>query len=160
LLDAAKGWLPVVLVRWLGKPYGLEEGTEALVALAAFAGHLAPVFFRFQGGKGVATAAGVLLGIDAVLGLAVLLTWIVVAYVWRYSSLAALASAGLAPVYYLLGDRVGWYADRSILLAIFLMAMALAYRHLDNINRLLGGTEPRIGGAKASPSAHPSPRKR
>ena len=93
LLDAAKGWLPVVLVRWFGAPYGLEEGTQALVGLAAFVGHLWPVFFRFQGGKGVATALGVLLGFSGWLGLATAATWLIIAFFFRYSSLAALVAA-------------------------------------------------------------------
>ncbi|MET0211059.1 MAG: glycerol-3-phosphate 1-O-acyltransferase PlsY, partial [Burkholderiaceae bacterium] len=90
LFDALKGYLPVVLVLRYGAPYGMEEGTAALVGLAAFIGHLWPVFFRFEGGKGVATAAGVLLAINPWLGLAVLLTWIVMAVLFRYSSLASL----------------------------------------------------------------------
>ena len=91
LLDAAKGWLPVALVRWFGEPYGLGDGTVALVALGAFLGHLYPVFFRFQGGKGVATALGVLVGIDWLLGLATAATWLILAFFFRYSSLASLA---------------------------------------------------------------------
>jgi len=98
LLDAAKGWLPVALVHWFGKPYGLEAGTLALVGLGAFLGHLYPVFFRFQGGKGVATALGVLLGLDLVLGLATAATWLIMAFFFRYSSLASLAAAVFAPV--------------------------------------------------------------
>ena len=97
LLDAAKGWLPVVLVRWYGAPYGLEDGTQAMVGLAAFVGHLWPVFFRFQGGKGVATALGVLVGFSLWLGLATAATWLIVAFFFRYSSLASLASAGAGP---------------------------------------------------------------
>ena len=106
LLDAVKGWLPVVLVRWFGKPYGMEDGTIALVGLAAFLGHLWPVFFRFEGGKGVATALGVLLGISGWLGLATALTWVIVAFFFRYSSLASLVAAVFAPVYYLLDSGV------------------------------------------------------
>ena len=97
-LDAAKGWLPVALVRWFGEPYGLGDGTVALVALGAFLGHLYPVFFRFQGGKGVATALGVLVGIDWLLGLATAATWLIIAFFFRYSSLASLAAALFAPV--------------------------------------------------------------
>ena len=107
LLDAAKGWLPVVLVSWFGKPYGLDDGTVALVGLAAFLGHLYPVFFRFEGGKGVATALGVLFGISWLLGLATALTWLIIAFFFRYSSLASLVAAVFAPVYYLFGDRRG-----------------------------------------------------
>src|SRR3954471_23843775 len=97
LLDALKGFLPVALVQFWGDRYGLGEGTVALVALAAFLGHLWPVFFRFQGGKGVATAAGVLLGINPWLGAATLLTWLIIAAFFRYSSLAAIVSAVFAP---------------------------------------------------------------
>ena len=97
LMDAVKGWVPVMLVKLHGPAYGLGDGTLALVALGAFLGHLWPVFFRFQGGKGVATAAGVLIGLQPLLGLATALTWVTVAYVSRYSSLAALAASVLAP---------------------------------------------------------------
>ena len=115
LLDALKGWLPVMLVRWFGKPYGLEEGTLAMVGLAAFLGHLYPVFFRFVGGKGVATALGVLVGISPLLGLAVAASWLIMAYFFRYSSLASLSAAVFAPVYYIFGDRVAWFLDKSVL---------------------------------------------
>lgn len=148
LLDAAKGWLPVVLVQWFGKPYGLGDGTVALVGLAAFLGHLYPVFFKFEGGKGVATALGVLLGISGWLGLATALTWLIVAFFFRYSSLASLAAAAFAPVYYLFGDRVVWYAERPVTLAILVMGLFLAWRHRENINRLLAGTESRLGSKK------------
>jgi len=148
LLDAAKGWLPVVLVRWFGKPYGLEDGTVALVGLAAFAGHLFPVFFRFVGGKGVATALGVLVGISWIMGLAVGVTWLLVAYFFRYSSLASLAAAGLAPVYYLFGDGEAWYMNKWILLSITLMAALLFWRHAENITRLVKGKEARLGAKK------------
>lgn len=148
LLDAAKGWLPVALVRWYGKPYGLEDGAVAMVGLAAFAGHLFPVFFRFQGGKGVATALGVLLGIDWLLGLATAATWLIVAWFSRYSSLASLVAALFAPVYYVFGDGVAWYTEKSILLAIAVMALLLVWRHALNISRLVKGTESRLGKKK------------
>ena len=145
LLDAAKGWLPVVLVKWFGKPYGLDEGTVAMVGLAAFAGHLYPVFFKFVGGKGVATALGVLLGVSGILGLATLLTWVIMAYFFRYSSLASLTAALFAPVYYVFGDGVAWYMGTEILLAISIMSLLLIYRHAENIGRLAKGTESRLG---------------
>ncbi|MGY8904323.1 MAG: glycerol-3-phosphate 1-O-acyltransferase PlsY [Burkholderiales bacterium] len=145
LLDTAKGWLPVLLVKWFGAAYGLGEATLAMVGLAAFMGHVFPVFFRFQGGKGVATALGVLLGFEWILGLATVATWLMVAYFFRYSSLASLVAAGFAPVYYLFGDKVAWYIDKSILLAIFAMALMLAVRHGENINRLLAGKESKLG---------------
>lgn len=156
LLDAAKGWLPVVLVRWYGAPYGLEEGTQGLVGLAAFVGHLWPVFFRFQGGKGVATALGVLVGFSFWLGLATAATWLIVAFFFRYSSLASLASALFAPVYYLMFGGVVWDTERAIAAAIVVMSALLAWRHKDNMARLIKGTESRLGSKKAAASAAPA----
>ena len=149
LLDALKGWLPVVLVKWLGADYGLGGGTVAAVGLAAFLGHLYPVFFGFKGGKGVATAAGVLIGISWLLGLATLATWLIVAYFSRYSSLASLAAAVFSPLYYLFGDRAAWYVDKGIMVMLVVISALLIYRHRDNINKLLKGTESRLG-AKAA----------
>jgi acyl phosphate:glycerol-3-phosphate acyltransferase len=149
LLDALKGFLPVLAVKLYGPRYGLEEGTMALAGLAAFAGHLWPVFFRFKGGKGVATFIGVVFGIDVVLGLATGATWLIIAFFFRYSSLASLVSAVFAPAYYLLGDRVAWYADAAVGVALASMAMLLAWRHRGNISRLLQGKEARLGTAKA-----------
>lgn len=148
LLDALKGWLPVVLVKVYGKPYGLEEGSVALVGLAAFLGHLYPVFFRFVGGKGVATALGVVAGINPLLGLAVAASWLIVAFFFRYSSLASLVAAGFAPVYYAFGHGVAWVADPWVLLCLVGMAALLAWRHAENIRRLLQGTESRLGQKK------------
>lgn len=145
LLDAAKGWLPVMLVKWFGKPYGLEEGTMALVGLAAFVGHLYPVFFNFVGGKGVATAAGVLLGISWVLGLAAGATWLIMAYFFRYSSLASLTAAVFAPVYYIFGDGVAWYLNKGVMFSLCIMSLLLIYRHAENIGRLIKGKESRLG---------------
>ena len=149
LLDALKGWLPVVLVKWLGADYGLGGGTVAAVGLAAFLGHLYPVFFGFKGGKGVATAAGVLIGVSWVLGLATLATWLIVAYFSRYSSLASLAAAVFSPLYYLFGDRAAWYVDKRIVMTLVVISALLIYRHRENINKLLKGTESRLG-AKAA----------
>ena len=149
LLDGAKGWLPVALIAWYGKPYGMFEGTMATAGLAAFLGHLFPVFFRFQGGKGVATALGVLLGFNWILGLAAAASWLVIAVFFRYSSLASLVAAVFAPVYYIFGDGVAWYLDKSLLLAMVVMALLLAWRHAANINRLLKGTESKLGAKKA-----------
>ena len=148
LLDGLKGWLPVELVKWFGKDYGLEDGTMAAVAFAAFLGHLFPVFFKFKGGKGVATAAGVLLGIDWLLGLATLATWVIVAFFTRYSSAASMASAAFAPLFYLLGDRGPWYTERSVLLAIFMMGLLLVIRHRENINKLVSGKESKLSFGK------------
>lgn len=150
LLDGAKGWLPVALIGWYGKPYGMLEGTMAMAGLAAFLGHLFPVFFRFQGGKGVATALGVLLGFNWILGLAAALSWLIIAFFFRYSSLASLVAAAFAPVYYILGDGVAWYMDNSLLLAMGVMALFLVWRHAANINRLFKGTESRLGRKKTS----------
>ncbi|OSZ65504.1 glycerol-3-phosphate 1-O-acyltransferase PlsY [Hydrogenophaga sp. IBVHS2] len=148
LLDAFKGWLPVVLVQGWGEPYGLGAGTVALVGLAAFLGHLFPVFFRFQGGKGVATAAGVILAFNPWLGLASLATWIIVAYFFRFSSLAAIVTAVFAPAYFLLGRGVAWDAPGVMVLALAVMGVLLIWRHAENINRLLAGTESRLGAKK------------
>lgn len=145
LLDAFKGWLPVALVGWYGPAYGLGEAVLAAVGLAAFLGHLYPLFFRFAGGKGVATAAGVLLGLHWALGLAVLLTWLLVAYFSRYSSLSALISALAAPLIYLLGDRALWYTDPAVLGLLVLMSALLIWRHRRNIGNLIRGQESRIG---------------
>ena len=151
LLDGLKGWLPVMLVKWYGKDFGMEDATMAAVAFAAFLGHLFPVFFGFKGGKGVATAAGVLLGIDWLLGLATLATWLIIAFFTRYSSLASMVSAAFAPIFYLMGDRAAWYAERSVLLAIFMMGLLLVVRHKDNINKLVSGKESRLNFGKSPP---------
>ncbi len=148
LLDAAKGWLPVALVRWFGPAWGLESGTLALVGLGAFLGHLYPVFFRFEGGKGVATALGVLLGLDGVLGLATAATWVIMAYFFRYSSLASLTAAVFAPLYYIFGDGLAWQMQGPVLLAVSIMPLLLIYRHAENIGRLARGTESKIGQKK------------
>jgi glycerol-3-phosphate acyltransferase PlsY len=148
LLDALKGWLPVVAVAWWGEPYGLGDGTVALVGLAAFLGHLYPVFFRFQGGKGVATAAGVIIGFQPWLGLAALLTWVIVAYFFRYSSLASIVTAVFAPAFYLFGDRVAWSAPGVMVLSLAVMGVLLVWRHAENINRLLAGKESKLGAKK------------
>ena len=150
LLDGLKGWLPVVLVKWFGSDYGLGDGTVAAVGLAAFLGHLYPVFFQFKGGKGVATAAGVLLGIGWVLGVATLATWLIVAFFSRYSSLASIAAAVFAPLFYLLGDRAAWYVDKNIVIALVVMSALLLYRHRENINKLIKGTESRLGASKSA----------
>lgn len=148
LLDAVKGWLPVWAVLTWGESYGLGDGTVALVGLAAFVGHLWPVFFRFQGGKGVATAAGVIIAYNPWLGLASLGTWLIVAYFFRYSSLAAIVTAVFAPAFYLFGDGVAWRAPGVVVLSLAVIAVLLVWRHAENINRLLAGTESRIGAKK------------
>lgn len=155
LFDALKGYFPVLLTKWYGPAWGLDDQAIALVAFAAFAGHLWPVFFRFQGGKGVATAAGVLFGVEPLLGLATLLTWLMVAFVFRYSSLAALAASVLSPAIYLWGSQVGdivlWQTSGPELLAVAAMSALLLLRHKDNILRLMAGQESKIGAKKEAP---------
>lgn len=148
LLDGLKGWLPVVLVKGSGAEYGLGDSAVAAVALAAFVGHLYPVFFQFKGGKGVATAAGVVLGISGVLGLATLATFGIVVFFSRYVSLASMAAAVFAPFFYLLGDRAAWNVDKAIVLALLAIAGLLVYRHRENIGKLLRGAESRLGAGK------------
>jgi len=145
LLDAFKGWLPVAAVQTWGAAYGLEAGSVALVGLAAFLGHLYPVFFRFVGGKGVATALGVVLAVNPVLGAATGFTWLLIAFFFRYSSLAALIAAVFVPVYYLMGDGVAWRADNRIALALVVISALLIWRHAENLSRLVKGTESKIG---------------
>ncbi len=153
-LDALKGYVPVALAVYLGPKYGLGDGTVAMVALAAFLGHLWPVFFRFKGGKGVATAAGVLLALNPWLGVATLATWLIIAAFFRYSSLASLVAAAFAPFYQALIWDVG--ADAAV---IGLMSLLLVWRHRANIARLIAGTESRLGG-KAREVAPRQPRAR
>lgn len=138
--DAAKGWLAVWLAVKYGPQYGLGEDGIALVAIAVFLGHLWPVFFKFVGGKGVATALGVLLGINIWLGLATLATWLIVAYAFRYSSLAALIASIFAPFYYGL-----LFGVDPILFAVAAMSGLLLYRHGSNIANLMAGKESKIG---------------
>jgi glycerol-3-phosphate acyltransferase PlsY len=141
--DCVKGWFAVWLAQKYGPQYGVEDSGIALVALAVFVGHLWPVFFRFAGGKGVATALGVLLGINVWLGVATLVTWLAVAYAFRYSSLAALIASVFAPFYYGL-----LFGVDAILLAVLAMSGLLIYRHGKNIGNLLAGKESRIGSKK------------
>jgi len=152
--DALKGYVPVLLAQAYGERFGLGDATVALVGLAAFLGHLWPVFFRFQGGKGVATAAGVLLAFNPWLGLATLATWIIIAAFFRYSSLASIVAAVFAPFYQLLIWDEGWIA-----LAIAVMSLLLIWRHGANIRKLLAGTESKLGqkAAAAHPSTHHHP---
>jgi acyl phosphate:glycerol-3-phosphate acyltransferase len=134
--DAAKGWVAVMLAKHLA----LGDVQIALIALAVFLGHLFPVFLKFKGGKGVATALGVLLALNAWLGLAVLATWLLIALVLRYSSLAALTAAFLAPIYAILLGLPRTWAAASVA-----MSLLLIWRHKRNIRNLLTGQESRIG---------------
>jgi glycerol-3-phosphate acyltransferase PlsY len=140
LLDALKGFVPVILVKAFGAPYGLDEGTLALVALAALLGHVWPIFFKFRGGKGVATAAGVLLGLNPWLGLATLATWVIIAAFSRYSSLAAIVAAVFAPFYQILV-----WGGGPVAAAVAVMGALLVWRHRANIQKLLKGTESKLG---------------
>lgn len=144
--DGLKGFVAVFAARQLAPVLGAVDWTIAAAALAVFIGHLYPVFHRFQGGKGVATAAGVLLALDWRLGVGTLATWIIIVVFLRYSSLAALVAALFAPLgaAYLLG----WQPA----LAVGAMSALLVWRHQGNIARLLAGTEPRLGQKKANPS--------
>lgn len=149
LFDAVKGWVPVVWVLNHGAAFDLGQATAAAAGLAAFLGHLYPIFFRFQGGKGVATALGVLMGVSPLLGLGVALTWMGVAWFFRYSSLAALLAAVLAPVYYALAaDVLWWNFNGAIFGLLCVMGILLVWRHRDNVNRLLAGTESKLGSKK------------
>jgi glycerol-3-phosphate acyltransferase PlsY len=149
LLDAIKGWLPVALILTFGQPYGLGAGVAALAGLAAFLGHLYPVFFGFKGGKGVATAVGVLIGVNGLLALATVGTFVIVVYFSRYVSLASMVAAVFAPMFYLFGDGVAWQAAGAEVFCLSVMALLLVWRHRENINRLLAGTESKLGAKKA-----------
>jgi len=145
--DAGKGWLAVLLASlYLGEPAAAGVGAP-LAGLAAFLGHLFPLFHRFQGGKGVATAAGVLLGISPWLGLGTLATWGAIAGFFRISSLAALTAAVFAPLY------AWWlFGLRPVFPVVLAIALLLVWRHRGNVARLLAGTESRIGGKSDAPS--------
>ena len=142
--DLLKGLVAVLAVKWLAARWGYGDGTVALAALAVFVGHLFPVFHRFQGGKGVATAAGVLMAIHPAVGGATLLTWLIIAFFFRLSSLAALVSAVFAPLWYGL-----LFGVDAIAMAIAMMSALLIWRHRANIANLMAGRESRIGQKKA-----------
>ena len=141
--DAFKGWFAVYLAQTYAQRYDVGEAGIALAAIAVFLGHLYPVFFRFQGGKGVATALGVLIAIDLHLGLATLATWLIIAIFFRFSSLAAIVSAVFAVFFH-----AAYWALGLTTLAIGAMSVLLVWRHRANIGKLLAGTEARLG-AKA-----------
>jgi len=153
--DALKGYLPVLLTLLYGQRWGVGENAAAFVGLAAFAGHLWPLYFGLRGGKGVATAAGVLMAINPWLGVATLASWVIVAAFFRYSSLASLVAAAFAPFY----QALIWGVEPA-LLAIIVMSLLLVWRHEGNIRKLLAGTESRLGQkGKSGKPAHPAPRK-
>ncbi|MFV0284092.1 MAG: glycerol-3-phosphate 1-O-acyltransferase PlsY [Castellaniella sp.] len=146
--DAAKGWLAVALAAWVVRQGLLPEAAIPLAGLGAFLGHLYPLFLGFRGGKGVATALGVLLALQPWLALATAATWLIVALVTRYSSLAAILAAVFAPFYYILGDKVAWHADPLTIVVIVFISVLLLSRHRANIDRLLAGKESKIGSKK------------
>lgn len=138
--DAAKGWLAVFLAQHFAQAYGVSDAGIAGVALAVFLGHVFPVFFSFQGGKGVATALGILLALNVWMGLAVLASWLLAAFMWRISSLSALLASVLAPLYGLV------FLESAVLRAAVLgLAVLLIWRHQSNIRNLLAGKEGAIG---------------
>lgn len=145
--DGGKGWLAVFLAaRYAG--YGVDATGVAICAAAVFLGHLFPVFFGFKGGKGVSTAGGILLAINPWLGLATVATWIVIAVVFRYSSLAAVVAAVFAPLYYFF-----LFGAREMLPALILMSALLLWRHKTNLLNLVAGKEGRIGERKTGEAA-------
>lgn len=141
--DGFKGWLAVWLAIKLGPSFGIDDNAVALVAIAVFIGHLWPVFFKFVGGKGVATALGVLLALNPWLGLATLATWVIIAFAFRYSSLAALIASVFAPFYCFL-----MFGLNIKLAAVVVMSALLVYRHYQNILNLINGKESRLGSKK------------
>ena len=149
LADALKGTLAVWLAQVFGPAYGVDEVGFALTGLAAFVGHLYPLYFHFRGGKGVATFFGVLAIINIWLALICGATWLVVAYFLRYSSLASILSAVMA----VFGQAVGWGFD-GVLICIIVMAALLVYRHRQNIVNLRMGKERRIGERTATAVKH------
>lgn len=141
--DGLKGYVAVMLVKHFGPAYGVDDTGIALAALAVFLGHLFPVFHRFAGGKGVATAAGILFAIHPLLGAGTLASWLIIAVFFRYSSLAALVAAIFAPFFYVLMFGVDIIAG-----AVFVISVLLIARHRSNIAKLLAGKESRIGEKK------------
>ena len=143
--DALKGWVAVVIARIVlgAEPSGSLGWVLCAVIIAVFLGHLFPLFHSFRGGKGVATACGILLGINFFLGLATLSTWLIVAFFTRYSSLAAIAAALFAPLYYIF-----LFGFHPVVLALVIMCVLLIWRHRSNIQNLMNGSETRIGKKK------------
>lgn len=143
--DAAKGWFAVFAAIWAVSTFALPGITVALCCIAVFLGHVFPVFLKFRGGKGVATALGVLLALSVWLALATIATWLIVAYATKYSSLAAIAAAVFAPLYFILGSNVAWPANGGYAVAIIVISVILLFRHQANIGRLMRGKESKIG---------------
>jgi glycerol-3-phosphate acyltransferase PlsY len=147
--DALKGFLAVVLARAIMGDQPLEVYLDSWVlcgvVIAVFLGHLYPIFHGFKGGKGVATACGILFGINWILGLATLCTWVIVAVFLRYSSLAALAAAIFGPIYF-----VFLFGFEPVGISLLVMSLLLIWRHRANIEKLIHGTEGRIGSKKTT----------
>lgn len=143
--DALKGWAAVTLAIWATAAFNLPASTVGLCAVAVFLGHVFPVFLNFKGGKGVATALGVLIALNPWLALATAATWLIVAYATKYSSLAAIAAAVFAPLYFILGSNVVWPVNRGYAVAIVAISVVLLFRHQANIGRLMRGKESKIG---------------
>jgi len=141
--DSLKGLVAVVLARYFLQNSSQVDWTLPAVIVAVFVGHLYPIFYGFKGGKGVATACGILFGVNFILGLATLSTWLIIAFFFRYSSLAALAAAVFAPFYAAL-----LFGFAPICTAILLVGVLLTLRHRKNIMNLLNGTESKIGSKK------------
>ena len=146
--DLLKGSVAVWIAQWISQRYGLPSLVLGLSALAVFLGHVFPFTLNFKGGKGVATAIGVLLALQPLLALACAITWVVVAKTTRYSSLSAIVAASLAPFYYVFAAGSLWPMDKAIALSIALLSVLLLWRHQANISRLLQGKESRIGQKK------------
>lgn len=145
--DTAKGWFIVYGAIWVTQAFALPRMTVPLCAIAVFLGHIYPIFLKFKGGKGVATALGVLLGLNIWLALATAATWLIVAYATKYSSLAAIAAAIFAPLYFILGSNVAWPVNRGYAVAITIIGILVLFRHQANIGRLMRGKESKIGKA-------------
>ena len=149
--DALKGFVAVVLARMILGEESLSSSLNSWilcgVVVAVFLGHLFPIFHGFKGGKGVATACGILFGINWILGLATLATWIIVAKFMRYSSLAALAAAVFGPIYF-----VFLFGFQPMGIALLVVCLLLIWRHRSNIHNLMNGKESRIGSKKKGQS--------
>ena len=147
VLDALKGYAPVVLMLQMAGAWGVAGTASewaALAGLAAFLGHLYPVFFRFKGGKGVATAVGVLFGLEPTLGLACLGTFLILVYFSRFVSLASVVAAVFAPFYWLFGHGVAWQAGAASTACLTVMSLMLIWRHRENLQRIMKGTESKL----------------
>ena len=158
--DAAKGWFAVWLTTLAVREWALPSYVIGFAGIAVFLGHLYPLFLKFKGGKGVATALGVLLAFQPWLALASVATWIIVAFATRYSSLAAIVAAVFAPLYYLFGGGIAWRFNGFLCLCIIVISALLCFKHQANIARLLAGKEGRIGAANEKNASSARPRRK